>query len=284
MMSAAAVDPPAPDWRTIELPDAWPDQVSLRRPRVVWRWLRCLFGARQRVELPAGMPGREGVPAYALQAFHNLPNGNFSRRGTRGYIVGFDRAMLGCMAPARRRLAAYLTGARAALDVGTGGGRTAAALSASGIPEVWGIDPSPYMLKHAAREHPGVRFAQGIAEKTGFPDGRFDAIAVCFVLHEIPGRYLRRCLAELHRVLAPGGRIAICEPSGAQLEGGFWRQLRRHGLRRAYFNLVARFVYEPFVRAWHRLDMQARLGAAGFEVTADEQDPPVRFLLARKPG
>ena len=184
---------------------------------------------------------------------------------------------------ARRRLAAYLTGAEAALDVGTGGGRTAAALSESGIPEVWGIDPSPYMLQHAARDHAEIPFVQGSAEKTGFREGRFDAIAVCFVLHEIPVRDLGPCLAELHRILTPGGRIAICEPSRTQLEGGFWQQLRRHGLRHAYFNLLARFVYEPFVRAWHRLDIRARLGAAGFEVVGDEHDPPVRFLLARKP-
>jgi len=283
-MSAAAVDPRAPDWRTIELPDAWPDRVSWRRPAVIWRWLRCLFGARQLDALPAGMPGREGVPDYALQAFHNLPNGNFSRRATRGYIVGFDRAMLGRMTAARRRLAEYLAGSQAALDVGTGGGRTAAALRASGVREVWGVDPSPYMLQHAAREHAEIRFVQGSAENTGFPDARFDAIAVCFVLHEIPARYLARCLAELRRILKPGGRVAICEPSSAQLGGGFWAQLRAHGFVRAYFHLLARVVYEPFVRAWHRIDVPALLVAAGFEVVGDEQDPPVRFLLARKPG
>ena len=146
------------------------------------------------------------------------------------------------------------------------------------------MDPSPYMLKHAATEHAEIRFVQGSAESTGFPDGRFDAIAVCFVLHEIPIRYLAPCLTELHRILVPGGRIAICEPSSAQFEGGFWRQLCRHGLRHAYFNLLARFVYEPFVRAWHRIDVRARLGEAGFEVLGDEQDPPVRFVLARKPA
>jgi ubiquinone/menaquinone biosynthesis C-methylase UbiE len=228
------------------------------------------------------MPGREDVPSYALQAFHNLPNGNFSKRATRGYIVGFDRAMLGRMKSARLRLAAYLAGSGAALDVGTGGGRTAAALRASGVGEVWGMDPSPYMLQHAARDHAQIRFVQGSAESTGFANERFDAVAVCFVLHEIPVRYLARCLAELGRILKPGGRIAICEPSSEQLRGSFWSQLREHGLVAAYFHLLARFVYEPFVRAWHRVDVPAMLAAAGFEVVGDEQDPPVRFLFARK--
>src|SRR5262245_42098860 len=178
------VDPEIPDWRNVELPDAWPDRVSLRRPSGVWRWIRCMFGRRQRIELPPGLPGGAELPRYALQAFHNLPNGNYSKRLTRSYVVGFDRAMLGQMKPARRRLAEYLKGASAALDVGTGGGRTAAALRASGVGEVWGLDPSPYMLQHAAADHPDIQFVQGLAEKTGFPDQRFDAIAVCFVLHE----------------------------------------------------------------------------------------------------
>jgi ubiquinone/menaquinone biosynthesis C-methylase UbiE len=278
-----AFDPKIPDWATVQLPDAWPDRVSLRRPSSVWRWLRCFFGARQRIELPSGLPGADALPRYALQGFHNLPNGNYSKRYTRSYIVGFDRAMLGQMAGARRRLADYLKGARTALDVGTGGGRTAAELRESGVAEVWGIDPSPYMLQHAAADHPDVRFVQGLAERTGFPDERFDAIAVCFVFHEIPAGYLARCLAELCRILKPGGRLAICEPSSAQLRGGFWSQLCRHGVVRAYFHLLARLVYEPFVRAWHRTDVAGALARAGLELVSDDNEPPVRFLFARKP-
>jgi ubiquinone/menaquinone biosynthesis C-methylase UbiE len=283
-LTPPGADPVSPDWRRVELPDAWPDRVALRRPSSVWRWVRCILGARQRLELPAGLPGGAELPRYALQGFHNLPNGNFSKRATRSYITGFDRVMLGRMKAARRRLADYLAGATAALDVGTGGGRTAAALRERGVAEVWGIDPSPYMLQHAAAEHPDVRFVQGLAEKTGFPDERFDAIAVCFVLHEIPVGYLARCFAELRRILKPGGRLAICEPSRAQLKGGFWSQLFRHGVTRAYFNLLARFVHEPFVRAWHRADVGALLARAGLELETDASEPPVRFLLARKPG
>jgi ubiquinone/menaquinone biosynthesis C-methylase UbiE len=280
----AASDPEIPDWGAVELPDAWPDRVSLRRPSGLWRWIRCFFGARQRIELPAGLPGGDALPRYALQGFHNLPNGNYSKRHTRSYIVGFDRAMLGQMKGARRRLVAYLAGARAALDVGTGGGRTAAALRDSGVADVWGIDPSPYMLQHAAADHPDVRFVQGLAEKTGFPDERFDAIAVCFVFHEIPVRVLGRCLEELRRILKPGGRLAICEPSSAQLKGSFWSQLFRHGVARAYFHLLARIVHEPFVRAWHRADVAGALARAGLELVSDDNEPPVRFLLARKPA
>ena len=283
MPATAAADPSVPDWNAVDLPDTWPDRANLLRPRLFWRALRCALGARQRVEVPDGLPFALDLPRYLRQEFHNLPNGNYSKGITRSYIVTFDRVMLGRMKSARRRLAAHLVGARVALDVGTGGGRTAATLKQSGVPEVWGIDPSPYMLKHAAADHPDVRFVPGLAERTGFPDARFDAVSVCFVMHEIPIRYVGACLAELWRVLRPGGRLAICEPSAEQLEGSFWRQLRRHGPLRAYYNLLARFVYEPFVRAWHRADVPQMLRATGFQVVGDEQAPPVRYLFAVKP-
>jgi ubiquinone/menaquinone biosynthesis C-methylase UbiE len=277
-------DPLVADWQSLGLPDAWPDGLNLLRPRHLWRWVSCVLGRRTRVEVPADLPGRALLPRYLLQEFHNLPNGNYSKRVTRGYITGFDRIMLGRMKRARQRLAAHLHGSEAVLDVGTAGGRTAAMLKASGVPEVWGLDPSPYMLQHAAGDHPDVRFVQGLAERTGFSDQRFEGVAVCFVLHEIPARYLPACLSEFFRVLKPGGRLAICEPSRKHLDGGFWSQLRRNGAAYAYFHLLAKHVHEPFLSGWHRRDVPALLGKAGFEVLSDEHEPPVRFLFARKPS
>src|SRR5690606_15768065 len=113
-------------------------------PRQLWRFLRCIVGERQRVQLPESMPGGDVLPKYLLQEFHNLPNGNYSKKVTRGYIVGFDRAMLGLMRGARIRIADMLNGCRSVLDVGSAGGRTAAAIKKAGVAEVWGIDPSPY--------------------------------------------------------------------------------------------------------------------------------------------
>src|SRR5690606_25206123 len=91
----AVADPRVPDWRSLELPDPWPDRLDLRRPRHLWQFLRCITGRRQRVQLPDNLPGRDALPKYVLQEFHNLPNGNYSKKVTRGYITGFDRVMLG---------------------------------------------------------------------------------------------------------------------------------------------------------------------------------------------
>src|SRR2546421_3241187 len=121
-------DPPIPDWPRLALPDAWPDRLNLLRPRDLVRWVTCVLGRRTRVVIPAGLPGPARIPKYLLQEFHNLPNGNYSKRVTRAYITGFDRIMLGRMKRARQHLAGYLRGCQAVLDVGTAGGRTAAVL------------------------------------------------------------------------------------------------------------------------------------------------------------
>lgn len=274
-------DPSAPDWSGIELPDTWPDRLDLRKPRQLLQLLRS-GKRRRRVQLPEQMPGAERLPKYLLQEFHNLPNGNYSRNISRGYITGFDRVMLGHMTTARTRLAKFLRDCDSAIDIGCGGGRTAGALHANGVRDVWGLDPSPYLLQHAAREFPQLRFVQGLAEQTGFADARFDGIAACFLLHELPPRQLDHALAEFARILRPGGRLAICEPSPLQKQRPGWQLWRRDVWRAHYFHLLARLVHEPFVDAWHRCDVRTLFAAHGFELIGEEQQLPLAFLFARK--
>jgi ubiquinone/menaquinone biosynthesis C-methylase UbiE len=275
------LDPPVPDWINLTLPDAWPDEL-FKSPLQAWRLLARISGKRRKVELPVDMPGRELLPKYILQEFHSLPNGNYSKRLTHGYITGFDRLMLGRMTRARAHIAHSLRDCRAVLDVGCGGGRTAGLLQQSGIPDVWGMDPSPYLLQHAARAFPTVNFVQGIAESTPFPNARFDGIAACFLLHEMPPTYIERALREFARILRPDGLLAICEPSAIQLQVSPWRLLRHDGVLGWYFRVLASLVHEPFVDAWHRRNAADMLAAAGFDIVSDEQAMPVRHILARR--
>ena len=275
-------DPIPRRWAEIALPDAWIDR-EVRGLHGAWRLLRrALGGNHQQIELPDGLPLATEIPRYALQEFHNIPNGNYSNRLTRGYATGFDLAMLGRMRPARRRMASALAGCASVLDVGCGGGASTEALVAHGIPEVWGLDPSPYLLRCADARVPRARFVQGIAEQTEFADERFDGIACCFVFHELPPRVADRALAELARIVRPGGRLAIVEPAAEQYETGAWRLVARHGPLGAWFRVLARAIHEPFAAGWHRRDARAWLAQHGFAVVADRVDFPVRMVVCTK--
>lgn len=270
------------DWATVELPDAWPDRLDWKSPAVVWGfWRRVAAQQRSPVELPEGLPGAAHIPRYVLQEFHNLPNGNYSRSVSRGYARGFDVAMLGTMQVGRQMVVQRLRDAGRVLDLGCGAGHLAGALRAAGVPEVWGLDPSPYLLQYAARCYPGIRWWQGVGEKTGLPAASFDAVAVSFVFHEIPPRYLLQVLAELRRILRPGGRLVILEPSPLQMQEPAWSLWRRFGGRGLYFRWLATRVHEPFVAAWHAQDLPAVLAEQDFALVSDEAGCPFRLVEAK---
>ncbi len=100
------------------------------------------------------------------------------------------------------------------LDVATGTGMVAAELLARADCSVVGIDQSPEMLA-AARERfagvPGARveLLEGQAESLPFADASFDALTFTYLL-----RYVEdpaATVAELARVVLPGGRVASLE-------------------------------------------------------------------------
>jgi hypothetical protein len=68
-------DPIAVDWGSVELPDAWPDTLDLRRPSEFVAYWRGWFGARRKVELPAGMPGSERGPQELIIVVQHIQNG-----------------------------------------------------------------------------------------------------------------------------------------------------------------------------------------------------------------
>lgn len=276
-----ASDPIAVDWSSVTLPDAWPDELELWRPTHLLAYTRGWIGRRRKVDLPPDLPGAAELPAYLRQEFHHLPNGVYSKRHADSYARWFDRLMLGETVRARARLVAAIANARAALDVGCGSGGLAGAMRAIGIDDVWGLDASPYLLQLAAARHPRVRFAQGLAERTGFPAARFDAVGACFLFHELPPRAADAALAEIRRILVPGGRFVIAEPSPVQFHVRDWPALvRREGRRGLYFAAMARWMHEPYVAGWHRRDVPAWLASQGFRVVGDEEGMPIRFVSA----
>ena len=276
--TAAAVD-----WARIALPDTWPDRHRLQYLTHPWLIAWSMIRKRQRrLDLPPDMPGRERLPRYLLQEFHYLPNGNYSKSISSGYANGFDKVMLGSLSRARACIADHLRDARCVLDIGAGAGHLGGAMRKAGIPEVWALEPSPYLLQHAARRYPGLLCVQGVIEDSGLPSGQFDGAGACFVFHEIPPRYATQALQELHRLLRPGAKLAIAEPSATQLQGSMTSLWRRFGWRGWYFRALAGRVYEPFLAAWQKTNHAQWLADNGFELIRDEDHMPWRLLVARR--
>ncbi|MEA2255725.1 MAG: hypothetical protein QOG35_1770 [Solirubrobacteraceae bacterium] len=92
------------------------------------------------------------------------------------------------------------------LDVGCGTGAGTAAAAARGA-RATGVVLAEGILVVARRRHPALRFVAGDAEALPFADGDFDAVVAGFVLNHLPDP--DRAIAELARVLAPGGRVAV---------------------------------------------------------------------------
>lgn len=277
------MEPEIQDWNTTELPDAWPDKLVFRRFSDLYLLFKKFKGKSiEKVRIPAELSVNIDLPKYLLQEFHNLPNGNYSKKISRGYITGFDRSMLGKMTRVRKKLAHDLRHCHSALDIGCAGGHSTAALRDAGIKDVWGLDPSPYLLKHAAQKYPELKFIQGLAEKNQFGPQRFDGICASFVFHEIPPKYSRLALNECHRILKKNGLVTICEPAPEQLYATYSTMLRKYGLSGVYFKFLANRVFEPFVDAWHKVNYAQWASDSGFELIEDTIKMPVRFLVLKK--
>jgi SAM-dependent methyltransferase len=110
----------------------------------------------------------------------------------------------------RRRLLAGLTGR--VLEVGAGNGLNFPHYPAT-VSEVLAIEPEPYLRRlaqAAARQAPiPVRVVAGTAETLPIHDGAVDAVVASLVLCTITDP--DQALAEVRRVLRPGGRLHFYE-------------------------------------------------------------------------
>lgn len=155
-----------------------------------------------------------------------------------------------------------------ALDVACGTGISTFALieKAGGKGEFHGVDISEGMLEVARRnaEAQGlnVRFAKGDAEDLDYPDAKFDVVISNMSLQFFPDK--QRTLHEMHRVLKPGGRLAILFGAGPMFQE-VWEVLEEVAAGRPEHPGFAASVEE--IKAMHigLEETEALMEGAGFE-------------------
>jgi SAM-dependent methyltransferase len=192
-----------------------------------------------------GAFGRAAPDHYAWQTEHP-------------YVAQRERALV--------RAAFEPLGARV-LDVGCGEGAT---LHNLGQPDgATGIDLFEEKIAFARERLPRCRFAVGSAYDLPFDDGSFDHLIVRDLIHHLdePERFVHECA----RVVAPGGRIDVLEPSRGNpmiathallvpVERGELRSTMRYVSRllSTRFRVVAKKRYQPM--PIHRIVFHPSLG------------------------
>jgi len=99
------------------------------------------------------------------------------------------------------------------LEIGIGSGLNIPFYDASRVHHLWGLDPSADMWaiaqKNAAEHHLDAEFIQSGAESIPLAAGSADTVVMTYTMCTLPE--VAASLAEIRRVLKPGGRLLFCE-------------------------------------------------------------------------
>jgi ubiquinone/menaquinone biosynthesis C-methylase UbiE len=147
------------------------------------------------------------------------------------------------------------------LDVATGGGHVAYTF-APHVARVWATDITQEMLdmvkaEAAKRGLDNLRTTYAKAEALPFEDGTFDLVTCRIAPHHFDS--IAEFLGEVHRVLKPGGIVAVVDnvvPVGPVGD---------------YVNAFERFRDPSHLRAWTMEEWRAAMKAAGFAIGHEEQ-------------
>jgi ubiquinone/menaquinone biosynthesis C-methylase UbiE len=162
-----------------------------------------------------------------------------------------------------------------ALDVATGAGHTAA-IFAPHVAKVVASDLTPEMLEQAKKladekALANMETAIADAEALPFPDKSFDLVTCRIAPHHFPS--IAQFLAEVHRVLKPGGTFALVDnvaPDSETTPGFSADELKAAG---ATYNAFEKLRDPSHGRALDTAEWLALMAKAGLEIVHREHAP-----------
>ncbi len=160
-----------------------------------------------------------------------------------------------------------LAGARV-LELGCGRAeKTRTLAEGGGVAEILALEVDA--IQHArnleVKDLPRVRFAHGGAESIPAPDASFDLVVMLKSLHHVPMGKMNQALAEIARVLKPGGLAWISEPVFAGDLNEIMRLFHdEQVMREAAFAAVCRAVDSGLLALERQIFFQTRSHFADF--------------------
>lgn len=215
------------------------------------------------------MPGREQRrdPAVERKHFETVV-------ATRGRLYWADQTAAGArrrqIRAARLVAASGATASDTILEIGCGTGGYSREFAPLVPGRLVSIDVSPTLASHARAATNGrSSVVAADVERLPFSDGRFAAVIGNAVLHHLR---LRRAMAELRRVLRPGGLFCFAEPN----------YLNPHVMVEKTVPFLRRWLDDsPGETAFFRWQVGRKVAAAGF---VDVRVVPFDFLYPAVPA
>ncbi|WPZ35424.1 class I SAM-dependent methyltransferase [Thalassobaculum sp. OXR-137] len=233
---------------------------------------------------------QDGYPRYYLQNFHYQSGGWLTEESADLYDTQVE-VLFGGLAQAMRRQGvvpvvdwlrargspdgAGFGAGHTLLDLATGTGAMleAVAQAAPGL-ALHGLDLSQAYLDKAQRRLAGrdVTWHRAKAEAIPLPDASVDLVTSTYLFHELPKKIRAEVLAEVLRVLKPGGRLVLVDslqlgdtPALDPVLRGFPDQF-----------------HEPYYADWIGSDVPGLLAEAGFSVDGVEKAYLSKVFVAGK--
>ncbi|MFV2179077.1 methyltransferase domain-containing protein [Actinomadura sp. LOL_016] len=237
-------------------------------------------GIEEWLDVPADAPGSLTLdpslvpPAYYHEGFH-LTTGGWDGHDLMGVVIhdlGYRYVLMPGGVGAVRAgenlmdqrtqvaLEAPRRDYRRILEAGCGNGRFASVLSRE-FPDARyvGVELSRTQLEYArarcVHEGNAWELIHAAAEDTGLPDASVDLVAIFTLFHETPPKATEAILAELFRVLEPGGDLVIGDIAPVE---------RNDAFRSVVLDWETEHRGEPFMRSYLQLDLPALVKQAGF--------------------